>query len=107
MLPRLQALVDTDQEYTLHTRVASPFKQHKGAPMFFSSVRKGKAYVSFHLFPLFINPELTAMLSPELNKRKQGKTCFNFKSEPGPAVLAELQKLTKAGLTDFEQRGWA
>jgi len=107
VLPDLQALKDTEAEYTLHTKVPSPFKQHKGAPIFFSSVRKGKAYASFHLFPLYMNPELTATISPELKKRMQGLTCFNFKTEPEPALLAELKKLTKAGLKNFKKRGWA
>ncbi len=107
MLPKLRARTDTETEYTLHTRVASPFKQHKGAPVFFSSVRRGKAYVSFHLFPLYMNPELTGTISPELKKRMQGKTCFNFKAEPEPATFVELKKLADAGLKIFETKGWA
>ena len=107
VLPKLNALKDNEKEYTLHTKVPSPFKQHKGAPIFFASVRKGKAYASFHLFPLYMNPELTATISPQLRKRMQGLTCFNFKAQPDPALLLELKKLTKAGLKNFQQRGWA
>jgi hypothetical protein len=44
---RLFVTVDTAKEYTLVTKSASPFPQHKGQPMFFGSVRLGKAYASF------------------------------------------------------------
>jgi hypothetical protein len=97
----------TAQNYSVNTRVPSPFKQHKGAPMFFGSVRRGKAYVAFHLFPLYMNEPLTATISPELKKRMQGKTCFNFKTVPETALLKELIRLTRMGLKDFEKRGWA
>jgi hypothetical protein len=106
-LKHLQPTADTATEYTLSTRVPSPMPQHKGAPMFFSSVRLGKAYVSVHLFPLYMNTELTASIAPELKKRMQGKTCFNFKSSPDAAQLKELQRLTREGLKDFQQSGWA
>jgi hypothetical protein len=50
---RLAVKTDTPVEYTLVTKRASPFPQHKGHPMDFGSVRVGKAYVSFHLMPLY------------------------------------------------------
>ncbi len=98
---------DTATEYTVNTLIASPFPQHKGAPMFFGTVRKGKAYVSFHLFPLYMNAPLTATISPELKKRMQGKTCFNFKTTPDAALLKELKALTKAGMKNFREKNWA
>jgi hypothetical protein len=106
-LKRLAITKDTTTEYTLNTQVASPFPQHKGAPMFFATVRKGKAYVSFHLFPLYMNAPLTATISPELKKRMQGKTCFNFRTTPDAALLKELKTLTKAGMKNFRDRSWA
>src|SRR6202521_3267721 len=46
---RLAVKVDTPTEYTLVTKSASPFPQHKGQPMYFGSVRLCRAYVRFHL----------------------------------------------------------
>jgi len=106
-LKRLAVTKDSATEYTLNTLASSPFPQHKGAPMFFGTVRKGKAYVSFHLFPLYMNAPLTATISPELKKRMQGKTCFNFKTAPDAALLKELKALTKAGMKNFKERNWA
>jgi len=103
----LSVKANTPTEYTLTTKRPSPFPQHKGHPMYFSSVRLGKAYVSFHLMPLYMNPSLTKTISPELRKRMQGKTCFNFKAPPEPAALSELKKLTAAGLKQWRGKKWA
>jgi hypothetical protein len=103
---RLAVKTDTATEYTLITRSASPFPQHKGQPMWFACVRLGKAYASFHLMPLYMNPSLTKTISPALKKRMQGKTCFNFKSEPEAEALAELKRLTQAGLAQWAEKKW-
>jgi hypothetical protein len=103
---RLAVKTDTRTEYTLVTKAPSPFPQHKGHPMYFGSVQLGRAYVSFHLMPLYMNKKLTKTISPGLKKRMQGKTCFNFKSEPETEVLEELKRLTRAGVEAFAQRKW-
>lgn len=104
---RLAVKTDTPVEYTLVTKSASPFPLHKGQPMWFGSVRLGKAYVSFHLMPLYMNRALTKSISPALNKQMQGKTCFNFKTDPGPELIAELERLTEAALKQWSETKWA
>jgi hypothetical protein len=69
--------------------------------MWFSSVRVGKAYVSFHLLPLYMNPRLTALVTPALKKRMQGKACLNFKTAPDPELLKDLKKLVAAAMKDW------
>ena len=103
---RLAVKADTPIEYTLVTKSASPFPQHKGQPMYFGSVRLGKAYVSFHLMPIYMSPALMKSVSPELKKRMQGKTCFNFKTEPDKELLKELRQLTEAGLKLWGEKKW-
>jgi hypothetical protein len=103
---KLSVKTDRPTEYTLHTKRASPLPQHKGRPMYFGSVRLGKAYVSFHLMPLYMTPELTDTISPELQKRMQGKTCFHFKADPEPALVKELKSLTNAGMKLWRQKKW-
>jgi hypothetical protein len=103
---RLKVKADTPIEYTLVTQSASPFPQHKGEPLFFGSLRLGKAYVSFHLLPLYMNPELKKTLSPALKKRMQGKACFNFKQQPEPELIAELKQLTEASLKQWDKMKW-
>jgi len=103
---RLSVKADTPIEYTLETKSASPFPQHKGQPLFFGSVRVGKAYVSLHLLPLYMCPALTKSISPALKKRMQGKACFNFKADPEPELIGELKRLTEAGLKQWREKKW-
>jgi len=74
--------------------------------MWFAEVRLGKAYVSYHLMPLYMNPTLQSAIPADLKKRMQGKTCFNFKKQPDPDLLKELDKLTKEALTDWAAKKW-
>jgi hypothetical protein len=74
--------------------------------MYFGMVRLGKAYVSFHLLPLYMNQSLSGTISPALKKRMQGKACFNFKTAPNAALLTELERLTHAGFQFFDDKKW-
>jgi hypothetical protein len=97
---------DTQTEYALVTKSPSPFPQHKGNPLDFASLRVGKSYVSLHLMPLYMCPELNQSISPALRKRMQGKTCFNFKGNPDPELVAELKRLTEDGFKQWTERNW-
>ena len=103
---RATVKANTPSIYTLDTKSPSPFPQHKGQPLFLASVRLGKAYVSFHLMPLYMCPELAKAVTPGLKKRMQGKTCFNFKSIPDPSLLVELQQLTAACVENWANKKW-
>jgi len=98
---------DKPDYYCLETRKPSPFPQHKGKSMFFCGVKVGKAYVSFHLLPLYMNPLLLKQVPPALKKRMQGNACFNFKTVPEKDLLKQLSDLATASLKDWKARGWA
>jgi hypothetical protein len=94
----LAVAADKPGNYCLETRSPS----NKGKPMFFGAVQVGKNYVSFHLMPVYIYADLAACIGPELRRRMQGKSCFNFTTlEDVP--LAELRSLVKAGLARYRQ----
>ena len=103
---RLAVKTDTATEYTLVTKSPSPFPQHKGQPMWVASIRTGKAYVSFHLMPLYMSTTLTNTISAALKKRMQGKTCFNFKSVPEAELVGELESLTEAAIRSWREKSW-
>jgi hypothetical protein len=65
-----------------------------------AGTRLGKSYVSFYLMPVYASPELAASVSPELQRRKQGKSCFNFTKIDEP-LFAELDALTRRGIPGF------
>lgn len=60
----------------------------------FGGIRKGKRYVSYYLMPVYAEPSLLDDASPELRRRMQGKSCFNFTRVDEP-LLAELESLTR------------
>jgi hypothetical protein len=62
----------------------------------FGATRVGKRYVSYYLMPIYLQPALLDDISPELRKRMQGKSCFNF-ARVDQDLLAELDVLTKRG----------
>ena len=61
----------------------------------FAGTRLGKRYVSYYLMPIYVKPSLLDGISPELRRRMQGKSCFNFAKVDEP-LLAELEALTEA-----------
>ena len=101
---RLAIQVDEPEQYYLETKAAAASGPYKGRRLQFGGVKIGKAYVSFHLMPIYMNPKLQATISPELKKRMQGKSCFNFTSLDA-SHIAELKKLTKAGFEEFKTWG--
>jgi hypothetical protein len=76
-------------------------KDRAGNPLFIAAVRTGKAYVSYHFMPVYMNPALQKQISPALQKRMQGKSCFNFTEPPSAARIEELATLTRTGLQMF------
>lgn len=87
---------DTDTYYLLNTRFIMKNKQ----PLCFGGVRLGKNYVSFYLMSIYASPDFIKNMSPDLGKRMQGKSCFNFK-ETDQRLFDELKELTRAGAAKF------
>ncbi|MGB6987375.1 MAG: hypothetical protein WBD74_15490 [Candidatus Aquilonibacter sp.] len=99
--PRLHATQDTDSFYMLDGEYAAEFRR----TMFFGGVQIRRAYVSFHLMPVYTNPELLGSVSDPLKKRMQGKSCFNF-IRPERELLVELSALVDRGFALYERLGW-
>ena len=67
-------------------------------------VEVGKSYVSYHLMGVSV-PAVQSGMSKALKTRMQGKTCFNFTVQD-PALFTELDSLTAASITAFNQAGF-
>jgi hypothetical protein len=77
--------------------------RYQGKPVMFAAITS-KSYVAFHLFPVYMFPDLLKGISPELKKRMQGKTCWNFK-QSDEKLFAELGELVAASFQRFMQAG--
>ncbi len=71
---------------------------------FVGAVRMGRRYVSFHLMPVYAFPDLLDGISPELRRRMQGKSCFNF-TAVDEVLLGELEGLTTASIARYRRDG--
>jgi hypothetical protein len=94
----LKVLSDQNDAYNLNAGFSNKFNKD----IYFGGVQVKKNYVSFYLFPVYMNPELLVGISPELKKRMQGKSCFNFKVIDKD-LLAELSELTKKGFEYYKK----
>ena len=94
---RLLVTVDKPGDY----QVASPtLKDRTGRPLYVAGVKTGKNYVSYHLLPIYMSPELLESVPPTLRKRMQGKACFNF-TTVDPEQIQELAAVTRTGIAAF------
>ena len=98
---QLDGKADSDGKFYLDTHHIMPNKK----PLFFGAVQIKKNYVSYHLMPVYVNPQLLDGLSPALKKRMQGKSCFNFRRIDLP-LFEELAALTRAGFDDYRRQGY-
>lgn len=78
--------------------VAVEYPGLEGKPWgFVAATRLGERYVSFYLMSVYAMPDLLDSMSPELRRRMQGKSCFNFTKIDEP-LMTELEAITAAGM---------
>jgi len=95
---KLNVTADTSSSYSLD----GPYSEKWKKDLFFGSVQIKKNYVSYYLMPIYMYPELLNAISPELRKRMQGKSCFNFKKVELD-LFKELASLTSEGAEMFKK----
>ena len=67
---------------------------YEGQPWgYVGGTRLGKRYVSYYLMGVYGDGGLAATISPELKRRMQGKSCFNF-TRIDEGLFRELEALT-------------
>lgn len=89
----LKPTADGPKGFSLSTPYSARWKKE----LFFGGVEVRKNYVSFHLFPVYMYPDILDGVSDGLKARMQGKSCFSFRA-PDAELFRELAALTKAGL---------
>lgn len=90
--PGARVAKDAPGDLVLHAHDTDPCT---GKPVWFGAVAVKRSYVAYHLFPLYEEPDLGRDLPPELARRRQGKSCFNFKTV-APPLFEALAGLTRA-----------
>jgi hypothetical protein len=104
LVPYAGALVtvhDDDTQFYLDTHHVQKNKK----PLFFAAAQVKKASVSYHLMPVYVQPDLLDDVSPALTACMQGKSCFTFKV-PDPDLLQELERLTARAYQSYQAQGF-
>ena len=96
---QLIVVADTPSHYALET----PHVMKNKHRLYFAGIKIGKSYVSYYLMPAYACDDVRNAISPELKKRMQGKSCFNF-SMPDAKLFKELAHLTKVGFKRFTEK---
>lgn len=94
MLQSAPGMVITNDSPTNFTLKTSWIEARTKEPAWFGWIAIKKSYVAYHVMPLYSLPALNGLVPPSLEKRRQGKTCFNFK-KTDPALFEDLRELTK------------
>jgi hypothetical protein len=97
---RLVVTQDGAHGYSLNTPYSAAYKKE----VFFGAVQINKNYVSYHLMPVYVYPDLLDGISDGLKKRMQGKSCFNFTASDAQ-LFTELAGLTERGIERFREQG--
>ena len=64
-----------------------------------------KSYVGFYYMPIYANPELKSIFSPEFGKLLKGKSCFHIKTLD-EALLEQVGMALKIGFESYQKNGW-
>ena len=91
---------DLPDDYYVETR----WVRDDGYHGFFGAVQTRRRYVSYHLMPVSAWPDLLDDASPDLRRRMQGKSCFNF-TAVDETLLAELGGLTQRAFERMRDSG--
>lgn len=93
MLDAAPDMVITDDTPTTFTLKTPWLEARTQQPAWFGWIAIKKSYVAYHVMPLYTLAALNDAVPPGLEKRRQGKTCFNFK-KADPALFADIRALT-------------
>ncbi len=95
----LKASPDAPGNFVL---IGPPTERSQGKDVWFGAVQTRKNYVSYHLMAVYAFPDLLEGISPELKKRMQGKSCFNF-TVVDDKLFKELARLTDRSYKRFKK----
>lgn len=95
MLAAAPAMVVTEDKPGVLTLKTTWIEARTKEPAWFGSIAIKKSYVAYHLMPLYSLPALADAIPDKLEKRRQGKTCFNF-TKADASLFDDVRKLTKA-----------
>lgn len=97
MMDSAPAMVVTEDSPTNFTLKTPWIEARTKEPAWFGWIAIKKSYVAYHVMPLYSLPALNDLVPVTLEKRRQGKTCFNFK-KADDALFEDIRRLTEVAV---------
>lgn len=105
ILEKYAASLNCTKNAADHYYLETTHLMQNNKPLFFASLQIKKSFVSFHLMPVYSHPALLDAVPPELRKRMQGKSCFNFKSV-NTVLFNQLETLVAKSVKCYQALGY-
>ena len=96
---------NTDGLYELWSERDIEIDGRKRNEVFFASVAIKNKYVGFYFMPIYVEPELKALLHQDLLKLLKGKSCFHV-AKLNEELLEQIVNALGTGFTLYKQKGW-
>lgn len=93
------------KRYDLWSKGDFTIAGRKRKEIFFASVILQKNYVGFYYMPVYTEPEMKKLFSPELLKLLKGKSCFHIK-QLTPELEQDIQNALDKGLELYKKHRW-
>ncbi|WKZ24003.1 MAG: DUF1801 domain-containing protein [Candidatus Dojkabacteria bacterium] len=93
------------KRYELWSKGDFTISGRKRKELFFASVMLQKDYVGLYYMPVYTEPDMKKLFSPELLKLLKGKSCFHIK-QLSPELEQEIQAALDAGLELYKTNKW-
>jgi hypothetical protein len=103
--PPLVVRRDTKGGYNYVSEKDLVIDGRKRSEVYFASVIPQKDYVGFYYMPVYAEPDVKALFSPELLGLLKGKSCFHIKAMD-KSLAKEIRAALASGYKMYKQRGW-
>lgn len=101
----IEARGGTGGEMVLVSKKEVEIAGRKRDEMWFAGIIVQKGYVGFYYMPVYAEPELKKVFSPELLKCLKGKSCFHIKKYD-KEILSQIKTALKVGYEGYLKKGW-
>jgi len=103
--PPLVSKMDDASHFDLWSIKDVEIAGRKRKEVYFAGAIIQKSFVGFYYMPVYGNPEMKKLFSPELLALLKGKSCFHIKTLDA-RLLRQIKSALAAGFKQYKKNGW-
>lgn len=104
-VPPFTVFERSEGRYDVYSDMPVEIEGRKRKNVFFASVILYPTYVGFYYMPVYAQPEIAALFSPDLLSLLKGKSCFHLK-RGSEALLQDIEDALAKGFALYKEKGW-